>query len=131
MKTVLEFDVFEISPEQLPKELKGKFNALTNKNKKETVEQFLTRGGKITRFPTETPFKIPESIKPTPASGPAVLMTLEEADLFYGEHKQRKAKKKAKPTIDVDALPPEIRKKYVDDVISVFKRAEEEASNEE
>jgi hypothetical protein len=98
--------------------------------KKETVEEFLARGGQITRLATETSFKIPESIKPTPAGGPAVLMTLEEADLFYGEHKQRKAKKKAKPTIDVDSLPPEIRKKYVDDVINVFREAEEEASEE-
>lgn len=98
--------------------------------KTETVEEFLARGGQITRVATTTPFKMPESIKPTPAGGPAVLMTLEEADLFYGEHKQRKAKKKAKPTIDVDSLPPEIRKKYVDDVIDVFKRAEEEAGEE-
>jgi hypothetical protein len=94
--------------------------------KTESVEEFLARGGMITRVPTEKPFKPPESIKPTPAGGPAILMTLEEADLFYGEHKQKKAKKKAKPTIDVDALPPEIRKKYVDDVINVFREAEEE-----
>lgn len=98
--------------------------------KKESVEEFLARGGQITRLPTGVVLNKPESIKPTPAGGPAVLMTLEEADLFYGEHKQRKAKKKAKPTIDVDSLPPEIRKKYVDDVIDVFKRAEEEAGEE-
>jgi hypothetical protein len=92
---------------------------------KESLEEFLARGGQITRVPAPVPFKIQESIKPTPASGPAILMTLEEADLFYGEHKQRKAKKKAKATIDLDALPPEIRKKFVDDVINGRKETEE------
>ena len=95
--------------------------------RKETVEEFLARGGTITRVPTSQPIKIPESIKISTPAGPAILMTLEEADLYYGEHKQRKAKKKLRKTIDLSALPPDLRKKYVDDVIDVSREVEEEA----
>jgi hypothetical protein len=99
--------------------------------KKETLNDFLSRGGTIKRLPTQQPIKIAESIKPTQVAGPAVLMTLDEADLYYGEHKQRKAKKKSRPTIDLTALPLELRKKYVDDVIDVIREEENEESETE
>jgi hypothetical protein len=54
-------------------------------------------------------------------------MTMDDADLYYGEHKVRKAKKKsAGSTIDISALPEALRKKYVDGVISGQENDEDE-----
>lgn len=93
--------------------------------KTESIAEFLARGGKITKVPAHEPVaKKSESVKSIAAGGPASLMTLDQADLFYGEHKKRKVKPKAVPTLDVDALPPELRKKYVDDVIDAYKKEE-------
>ena len=89
--------------------------------KTETFEEFLARGGKVTKVPAQEQVKLPESIRSTTGGGPAVLMTLDEAGLFYGEHKKRQTKKKAGPTIDLTALPPELRKKYVDDIVNEHK----------
>lgn len=94
--------------------------------KTETLAEFLARGGSITKVAENPPVVKVDSIKSTSAGGPAVLMTLDQADLYYGEHKQRKAKAKAKPTIDLSALPPELRKKYVDDVINGSKEEDSE-----
>lgn len=43
---------------------------------------------------------------------------MDEADLYNGEYKPRKSKKKPVEAIDLSALPPELRKKYVDEVIN-------------
>jgi hypothetical protein len=85
--------------------------------KTETVAEFLARGGKITKCnPQEVAAKI-ETIRSATAGGPAVFLTYGEADLFYGEKKGTKPKK-PKPTIDLSALPEELRKKYVDEVLN-------------
>jgi hypothetical protein len=94
--------------------------------KNDSLADYIARGGKITRIPTpEQNFKS-ESVKSTVQSGPAVLMTLDQADLFYGERKVRKVKPKLKPTIDLSALPPALRKKYVDDVIDANREGNDE-----
>jgi hypothetical protein len=94
--------------------------------KTETIAEFLARGGKITKVAEDPPAVKAESIKSTSSGGPAVIMSMGEADLYYGEHKPRKAKAKAKSTMDLSALPPELRKKYVDDIINVNKEADED-----
>lgn len=85
--------------------------------KTETIAEFLARGGKITRIASPEPIHKAESIRSTVAAGPAVFLSLGEADLFYGEHKVKKAKK-SKATMDLSALPEELRKKYVDGVMN-------------
>ena len=90
--------------------------------KRETFEEYLARGGKITKIPTKEAPDQRESVKSTAPPGPVVIMSLAQADLYYGERKvSKKTKVKVKPTIDLSALPPELRKKYVDDVISAAK----------
>ena len=85
--------------------------------KKETVAEFLARGGKITRVPTPTPTTKLETIKSTKGGGPATIVTMDEANLYHGEAKNSKAKKKVFSTIDISALPEALRKKYIDGVI--------------
>lgn len=97
--------------------------------KTETLAEFLARGGKITKVAPPEPTTKSESIKSTSNGGPAVIMTMDQADLYYGEHKQRKSKAKPKPTIDLSALPPELRKKFVDDVINGAKEEDEESED--
>lgn len=86
--------------------------------KKETVEEFLARGGKITVVPIGASAKDPQPTQPAQTihsskSGPATIMSYGEADLFYGEGKPKKArKKKAQASIDINALPEAIRNKY-------------------
>jgi hypothetical protein len=93
--------------------------------KTESVAEFLARGGKITVVPAnQTPIKI-YSIKSTTNGGPVTIMSMGEADLYYGEFKARKAKKSTS-TIDLSALPEALRKKYVDEVISASKDEEED-----
>lgn len=87
------------------------------KGKTESVAEFLARGGKITKVPTPQVTQKTESVKSTASGGPAVIMTMGEADLFYGEHKPRKVKKKSVSRIDLSALPEELRRKYVDEVL--------------
>ena len=97
--------------------------------KTETIAEFLARGGKITKLaPSETATKS-ESIKPTSAGGPAVFLTFGEADLFYGEHKVKKAKK-SKATMDLSALPEELRKKYCDGVMNGNQEDQDEEDDE-
>lgn len=82
--------------------------------KKETVAEFLARGGTINRVPAASRERTPEVIRNT-STGPANLMTLEEADLFFGEAKKGLKPKKVKPSlkIDLDALPPALRQKFI------------------
>ena len=93
--------------------------------KTETVAEFLARGGAITIVPANQPTAKIDSIKPNSNGGPATIMSMDEADLYYGEFKIRKAKK-ATSTIDLSALPEALRKKYVDEVISANQENEEE-----
>jgi len=99
---------------------------LPGSNKKETVAEFLARGGKITRVPTPTPTTKVETIKSTKGGGPATIVTMDEADLYHGESKKKKAKKKVLNTIDISALPEALRKKYIDGVIHAKENNEED-----
>lgn len=83
--------------------------------KKETIAEFLQRGGKITKLPSQQNTET-EVVKQTTAAGPAIIMTYDEADLFYGEKsksiKAKKQRKSAGPMLDLDALPKD--KKILD-----------------
>ena len=83
--------------------------------KNETVEEFLARGGQVIKLqPGEQPKG--DCIRSSMHGGPATILTLEEADLFFGEHKKSTKKKKKKNIIDLSALPEALRIKYVDGV---------------
>lgn len=83
------------------------------KKKIETVDEYLARGGTIIRIPPNVSSSKEEVLK-NQTGGPAVILTLEEADLFYGEAKTSKAKKpKAGPKVDLNALPESLRKKFL------------------
>ena len=67
---------------------------------KETIEQYLARGGKVERLDPVVPDfkqKISQSAKQVS------IMDLDEGAHFFSEFKPRK--KKAKKTLDVSALP--------------------------
>jgi hypothetical protein len=86
--------------------------------KRETVAEFLARGGVITKIPIAEIKIKPEAVKVS-AGGPAILMSLDEADLYYGEAKTRKNKKKvSQPLIDISVLPEELRKKFIDGALN-------------
>lgn len=101
-------------------------------NKKtETVQEFLARGGKITQLaPKQEEVKGPVIRKLNGSGGVINLMTLAEAELFYGESrakiKQPKAPKVSK--IDISALPAHIREKYIN---KLLKEQENNDGNEE
>lgn len=93
--------------------------------KTETVAEFLARGGVINRVPAQAPTGKTESIKPNNNGGIAVIVSMDDADLYHGETRVRKPKK-ATSKIDLSALPEELRKKYVDEVISAHEENEDE-----
>lgn len=79
-------------------------------NKPKTVEEYLAQGGQITKCPVVENYK-PQQIKST-NPGPAVLLSLEDGDLFYGE-KSKRTKKEKKPDlsgIDLSAIPEDLKK---------------------
>jgi len=92
--------------------------------KTETIAEFLARGGKVNIIPADQPTIKIDSIKSNTNGGPVTIMTMDEADLYYGEFKARKPKK-ATSTIDLSALPEALRKKYVDEVISASKEEDD------
>lgn len=96
-------------------------------NKTETVAEFLARGGVIQKVAAQAPTVKPEGIKSSNNNGVATIISLEEADLYHGEAKARKAKKTVSK-IDISALPEALRKKYVDEVLSAH---QEEIDEEE
>lgn len=85
------------------------------KFKVETVEEYLARGGSIKKLPAAEVIKQQEVIKKAVTGGPATIMTLEDADLFYGEARKNAKAKKAKPSlkIDLSALPEVLRSKFI------------------
>jgi hypothetical protein len=84
-------------------------------SKVESVEEYLARGGSIKRFPEANRDPVPDVVRKTVTGGPAVFLSLDEADLFYGEAKKNAKPKKSKPSlkIDLDALPPALRAKFI------------------
>ncbi len=79
---------------------------------KETIEEFLARGGKVTVVPPKEREEQNHVLSPN-GNGIPNLLTLEEGDLFFGEVKVRKPKEEVKPKIDFNALPEALRKKYM------------------
>jgi hypothetical protein len=96
------------------------------KNKVETVDEFLARGGKITRVPTAAPSYKSELTKSTKTGGPATIVSMGEADLYHGVSKKSKVKKRAAHAIDISALPEELRKKYIDTVVAAKEQEDDE-----
>lgn len=79
-------------------------------SKRETVEEFLARGGTITKLPAQ---QVPEEeAKVTSTkSGGAQMLSLSDGGLYYAEGKAKKApKKKPFNSIDFSALPPHLLK---------------------
>lgn len=82
--------------------------------KRETVEEFLARGGKITKCePAPRPDEeMSNRVMPTPQPG-STMMSLGEGALYYSESrakpKERKPAKKVE-TINLAALPPHLLK---------------------
>lgn len=83
--------------------------------KTETIEEFLKRGGSIRRVPEVTREPQVDVIRKTVSGLPTVFLSLEEADLFHGEARKSSKPKKQKPSskIDLDALPPALKAKFI------------------
>lgn len=83
----------------------------------ETVEEYLARGGEITRVPANIPkVENPITVVSSSTGGPAVIMTYGEADLFYGDIKKKRVRKAVvakKPAIDFSVLPEAVRLKFL------------------
>jgi len=82
--------------------------------KTESIQEFLARGGKITLCPTNIPEKKDKVNVRSTTAGPAVILSYEDADYYYGEKKEKPAKpqKASKaPSINLDSLPEDFRKK--------------------
>lgn len=94
--------------------------------KTESIADFLARGGKITIVQSQPSTFKPDNTKSSNAGGPATILTMSEADLFYGEYKPKKAVKKQRKSIDISALPEELRKKYIDEVLLNAEENEED-----
>lgn len=78
-------------------------------SKKETIEEFLARGGTITKC--EPPPQEEETNKVMPTgSASSTMMTLGEGALFYAEQRAKKEKKKPTKTINLAALPAHLLK---------------------
>jgi hypothetical protein len=98
---------------------------MSKKLKVESIEEYLARGNTIKILPTVEYKRQPDVIRKT-VVGPAIFLTLEEADLYYGEAKENLKPKKQKqsPRIDINALPEALRAK-------ILKRIKEESLGEE
>jgi hypothetical protein len=76
-------------------------------SKRETLDEYLARGGKITKIAAQP---IPEAGVQTAAAttGGSGLMTLTDGSLYYSDAKPRVVKKKEFPAIHLAALPPHL-----------------------
>ncbi len=93
--------------------------------KKETLQEFLARGGKITICPPGPAPKKTEGMKLATTGGPTTILPMEDAELYYGETKATKKTKKATNAVDLSVhLPEALRKKYIDPILD--KRKEEQ-----
>ena len=80
--------------------------------KTESIEEFLKRGGTISKLPKVEKVEKQEILRQA-TGGPATFLSLAEADLFYGEAKISKAKKPKKSKVDMSALPDSLKKKFL------------------
>ncbi len=89
---------------------------MTKKNnvKRETVDEFVARGGNIEKIPSVEPENKDVNVRRT-TTGPATLMTLGEGALFFTEKIKRKKKDKQIDNKEVDywssKLPDDVKKK--------------------
>lgn len=93
---------------------------------KETLEEYLQRGGKITKLP---PQEAPEDKETVPVVSGGGLMTLAEGSIFYAEIKPKVIKKK-KVKINLAALPPSLLK-YVPQQEQAEPEEEDEEEDDE
>lgn len=84
-------------------------------SKVESIEEYLARGGKVNRIPEASRDPVPDIVRKTVGGEPAVFLSLDEADLFYGTPNKGAKPKKSKPSlkIDLNALPPALRAKFI------------------
>lgn len=79
-------------------------------SKRETIEEYLARGGVITKL---EPVEQVEDTSPTslPKTGVSSMMSLSEGSLYYAEQKAKKEPKKKEPkAINFAALPAHLMK---------------------
>jgi hypothetical protein len=94
--------------------MKSKKPKVSARGKVESVQEYLARGGSIQIVPPALLEPVPDVTRKTTNGGPAVFLTLEEADLFFGEPSKKKPKKaKASSKIDLNDLPPALRAKFI------------------
>lgn len=88
---------------------------MSKKFKIQSLDDYLANGGNITKLPPKETDPSVNVFKTASAGAPAVIMSLEEADLFYGESRKGSKPKKPKTSakIDLDALPEAIRSKFI------------------
>lgn len=78
-------------------------------SKRETVEEYLARGGVITKCPPNEQVEEDHKVNPTPAAG-ATMMSLAEGALYYSESKAKKEKKVPEKAINFAVLPANLLK---------------------
>lgn len=90
--------------------------------KKETLQEFLARGGKVKVIPAVLPEETKSPVRSTIAKPVATILTLEEADQLYGSKKtdqkrkrkstdSKSSKKMEELRKSIEALPQDLRDK--------------------
>lgn len=81
--------------------------------KTESIEEFLARGGTIKKLAAGESAKLPTTRR-SAGGDPVVILSMEDAEIFYGEGKP-KAKKKSTPKagIDLSQLPESLKSKFL------------------
>ena len=78
-------------------------------SKKETIQEFLKRGGKVTRCDYQPPEETKNTVKGSHA-GPPVLYSLDDAAHFFSEKMPGRTKKEVKlDTIDWKEIPDSLQ----------------------
>lgn len=79
--------------------------------KKETVEEYLARGGKIEKLPY-IDGSIPEPVRVN--NGNSSIISMDDCGLYNGEIKKRKKSEKAEVKVDTNKLPADLVKSLKD-----------------
>jgi hypothetical protein len=101
---------------------------MKKQTKRETVEEFLARGGKITKCSYKEP-ELKNKVISTSNAGPAVILTLSEADLFFGETKVKKKAAKPVAKVDINMLPEALKTKFLSRALEEVGHNEEKENN--
>ncbi len=78
-------------------------------SQRETLEEYLARGGVITKVPSSFPAEEGNRVNPTPGAG-ATMMSLAEGALYYAESKAKKERKVPEKPINFAVLPANLLK---------------------